>query len=98
MPDNSYPSNGRFTTHFMSVAAGDMRVAGLPAGSAGSRGIGHSLLSSIAAIFHISPDTMSYLPPAPLSIALTPAPRRPLPFLGLPEFACCAGEVLSIGD
>jgi len=98
MPDDTNPSRGRFTTHFTSVAAGDVHVPGLRPGAAGSRAIGHSLLSSIAAIFHISPDTVPYVPPAPLSIALTPAARRPLPYLGVFDFADRSGELLSIGD
>ena len=56
-------SNGthRYTTFFNSIAAGDVHVPGLPAGSAGSRGIPTHALSTIAALFTIGPDTARIL-------------------------------------
>jgi hypothetical protein len=72
---------GRFTTFFTTVPAGDVHVLGLPPGAAGSSRLGQSLLSSIAAVFAISPDTSRLLPPATVSVGLAPAkrffPRRP---------------------
>jgi hypothetical protein len=80
MPDDT-SSAGRFTTQFTTIPAGEVQVPGLPQGAAGSRRLGQSLLSSIAAVFTVSPDTARVLPPAAVSVGLAPArrfvPRRP---------------------
>jgi hypothetical protein len=60
------------------VAAGEVRVAGLRAGAAGSRRLGRSWLSSIAGLFTVSPDLARVLPPAPVSVGLA-AVRRYVP-------------------
>ena len=95
MPD---PSNGRFTTDFNSISAGEVHVPRLPLGCAGSRGIGSALLSSIAAIFHISPDTARILRPATLSIGLSPDREEKLQYLRAPSYSGRSAELLSSGD
>ncbi len=81
MSETPQRAAGRFTTFFTTVPAGDVQVRGLPRGAAGSGRLGHSLLSTLAAVFTISPDTSRLLPPATVSIGLSPRrrfmPRRP---------------------
>ncbi len=69
----SNAGNGTYKTHFISVSAGEVRVAGLPAGSAGSFGVLGRWCSSLAGRFTVSPETVKFLPPAVVSIALRPA-------------------------
>jgi hypothetical protein len=57
----SQTNAGHFTTFFTSVAAGDVRVAGLPAGSAGSLGAPTGGLSTIAGLFAVGPDTAALM-------------------------------------
>ena len=94
MSETSQRGSGRFTTFFTTVPAGDVHVRGLPRGAAGSGGLGNSLLSSIAAVFTISPDTSGLLPPAPVSIGRRP-PRRFMPRRPASE---SEPEYLSMGE
>jgi hypothetical protein len=61
MSNKSAPATGSYTDFFTSISAADIRVAGLPAGSAGSRGAYNPLLSSLSGAFAIGPDTASML-------------------------------------
>jgi hypothetical protein len=72
MPNEFRHAPVKFNTEFEAIAAGDINVKGLPAGSAGSRRIGRSVLSSIAALFTVSPDVAAYVRPATLSIRIAP--------------------------
>ncbi|HTZ70415.1 MAG TPA: hypothetical protein VMB71_07180 [Acetobacteraceae bacterium] len=67
------PQNGRaYTDFFTSIAAGDVRVAGLPAGSAGSSLDGNAAITSRPGYFTVGPDT-AYL----LNSARRKVPSRP---------------------
>jgi len=78
MSTTPQPRAGTYTTHMNTIVAGDMRVAGLRTGAAGSARLGRSWLSSIAGLFTVSPDVAHILPPAPVSIGLA-ATRRYVP-------------------
>jgi hypothetical protein len=73
MADGTAGKNGLYSTDFISVPAGEVRVAGLPAGAAGSFGVLGRWCSSLAGVFTVSPETVKVLPPAVVSIALRPA-------------------------
>jgi len=52
---------GRYTTFFTSVSASDVNVPGLAPGSAGSRSVPNHVLTSLAALFTIGPDTVDMM-------------------------------------
>jgi hypothetical protein len=69
----SSAANGRYTTFFTSIAAGDVNVPGLAPGSAGSRAIsGNDALTSRPGVFAIGPDTLRAMVRMPVRCMFVP--------------------------
>ncbi len=57
MSNESTHGAGHFTTFFTSISASDVNVPGLTPGGAGSPAVPSHVLTTLAALFTIGPDT-----------------------------------------